>query len=1183
MDGQQSRHPEVNFLNAPVAQRVAPEEWEFYKDIIMSKYDTKKLAVVVKEMRDEYHFVANERQMVYHLKIWDRKKSKMRRATSAKNPQSGEAGPEDSTQTFVDLLDATAQDPPLPNGPCEVANTDSGYGSVSKPGPGATGIRETADLKVEDEREDTTMRQPECIADEIDAQTEYSAATTTAEHQIDVYMRELSADIYGKVRRHVSTHEWPVLCEMLPDLIKGFAVKLGRDDSHISRVIMYFIHKHHRQLITHLEDLFSAAANDDPVENDKDNSDVMPLHDKILLWINMQGAKPPVVHEGDAFVGVVEDEEDPMTDFEQVEFQRYFVAIYRSASYEWFIRTVCKHARLHAPESPHGASLQDSPAHIHDTVLRQFPSGKISKRRPPPIHRATFRIRRDWNQYKGMDQQMLHQIHQVVVATGCAGEMQITTVAEYVRQTWPSGGEEFANSFLTGIYKFAPCPGLTTSRDDIERSGLRPDEVFVDTLPDKTRVAVGMDCGNVFVTVDGTSYSIAECGEELGWLSAVLFGRPPISISTPTNHCYYVRPEVVPLEVSLPDILSISDSAEGNLHLLTHDSPKRLEIKFSTRTAETRWERVLQPLQSDDLQPMVVGGYPVARRPDNISALDLSSRALLRKLGGFGISLFQKHVELKLPGTNLYLVKKTEFNASPKSSEGGDSQLATPSSSSLDPDMLSVPSQSDDGWGPTRASFGLRVFRRIFYRLLKESPRHWQCGLTNASSQKPTTRGSGAQGSSASTAYPGATPRSNGLGRKRARGGVSRDQQGRDEDCDGDDDPRGGKKPRVTTPDGQKKSRFLACPFWKWDQSRHHECFAKKLDTIGHLKQHLKRKHTPKFYCVDCFTTFNNGTDHHVHVQKAKCVKSQSAALTGIHITHQQGEMLVKKASQGSDEEKWHQIWAILFPDDSPPTSIYLDSDLSEIFCRVLEYSQTRDGVSIVRDEILATGGVVVRDSISDTQLTTAVQRGLQLMFEQFLVQVPSGQTSNATSNSNSAIGTSYNANSQSGPSRSQVAQTPLTPSEGDSGVVMSSGFRSFNGNNNNSGMSAAASVSAIPLTPNILSQDLPPTALGLRDGHTAIDPMAWGGLTLPPTGGPTFEFSASGDTTSDSIAAIDGPTNPMDLQEHGQGPTYFNLPGGYRDQDFMAIYEDPTDELFDFLLQELVLPDPGCEPSNTT
>ena len=125
-----------------------------------------------------------------------------------------------------------------------VVPTDSGYGSAAIPqrsSTSLTGIDEIVCFSGEDV--ESAQHVP---ADEMNAPTEYSAATTTAAQEKLMYLGELSADIYSRVHQDVPVCDWPVLCKTLPDLVKAFAVKLGTENSPVSRKIMRFIHKYHR-------------------------------------------------------------------------------------------------------------------------------------------------------------------------------------------------------------------------------------------------------------------------------------------------------------------------------------------------------------------------------------------------------------------------------------------------------------------------------------------------------------------------------------------------------------------------------------------------------------------------------------------------------------------------------------------------------------------------------------------------------------------------------------------------------------------------------------------------------------------------------------------------------------------------------------------------------------------------
>ncbi|KAK4450896.1 hypothetical protein QBC34DRAFT_276135, partial [Podospora aff. communis PSN243] len=117
---------------------------------------------------------------------------------------------------------------------------------------------------------------------------------------------------------------------------------------------------------------------------------------------------------------------------------------------------------------------------------------------------------------------------------------------------------------------------------------------------------------------------------------------------------------------------------------------------------------------------------------------------------------------------------------------------------------------------------------------------------------------------------------------------------------------------------------------------------------ISYVKQHLARRHTPDFYCHRCFQVFSNEQAYDSHVLEAVCTRGLSAKLEGI--TQHQSRQLSRR-SGGSVEEQWLAMWKIVFPDDSVPTSIYIDSDQSEDFCLLREFSQER-GVEILREEL---------------------------------------------------------------------------------------------------------------------------------------------------------------------------------------------------------------------------------------
>lgn len=232
------------------------------------------------------------------------------------------------------------------------------------------------------------------------------------------------------------------------------------------------------------------------------------------------------------------------------------------------------------------------------------------------------------------------------------------------------------------------------------------------------------------------------------------------------------------------------------------------------------------------------------------------------------------------------------------------------------------------------------------------------------------------------------------------------------------------KRSKVSQPKGIGRPRFLACPFWRLDPVKHWGCFAKKTRTISYVKQHLSRQHSADFYCQRCYKIFSDAEIRDRHVLSVWCApRDPSAILEGV--SHDQKTQLSRK-SKGSMEDQWYAMWNILFPGRQQPSSVYIDSDQSEDFCRIREFSQ-REGVTILRDE-LRTSGIVLRPKASDDQLDETIQRAMDSMFEYFRL----GQISTDTRCS----GQSDRDDRASGQSKQQ--ETPAG-SSADNGVVLHS------------------------------------------------------------------------------------------------------------------------------------------------
>jgi hypothetical protein len=296
----------------------------------------------------------------------------------------------------------------------------------------------------------------------------------------------------------------------------------------------------------------------------------------------------------------------------------------------------------------------------------------------------------------------------------------------------------------------------------------------------------------------------------------------------------------------------------------------------------------------------------------------------------------------------------------------------TPSISPTVSSDIEVESISADSEGQfDRKSRGSCVFSQVFSRLAILCQNEVMTrGESNSSNSKGKQVAEGVSASS-SGARDTASLRE---GRKNPRQGDDDGNESRDRQ---NEPPK--KKGKTSQPHCDERSQFLACPYWKADSKKYWDCFLKKNDTIAHLKQHLTRRHTPKYYCQICYQTFREFDLFDSHALERSCTRGPSARLEGI--SQQQKNQLSLK-SKGSVEQQWYTVWSILFPEMEPPATIYIYSTQSEDFCRIQEFAQ-REGVAIMLDE-LESNGLVVRPDASNQLLRSTVQRAMVSIFRSY-------------------------------------------------------------------------------------------------------------------------------------------------------------------------------------------------------
>ncbi|KAG4286214.1 hypothetical protein FPRO06_07474 [Fusarium proliferatum] len=288
---------------------------------------------------------------------------------------------------------------------------------------------------------------------------------------------------------------------------------------------------------------------------------------------------------------------------------------------------------------------------------------------------------------------------------------------------------------------------------------------------------------------------------------------------------------------------------------------------------------------------------------------------------------------------------------------------------------IEVDSISGDSEGQIDSnSLGYCFFDRIFCRLAILSQ--------NEAAAKGESSNSSSKGKE--VAKDGSTRSSRTRDIASTAGGRKNRRQG--DDCGDESGDRQNEPPKKKGKTSQshcdERSQFLACPYWKADSKKYWDCFLKKNDTIAHLKQHLTRRHTPKYYCQICYQTFRDFDLFDSHALERSCTRGPSAKLEGIS-QRQKNQLSLK--SKGSVEQQWYTVWSILFPDMEPPATIYIYSTQSEDLSRIQEFAQ-REGVVIMLQE-LESSGLVVRPDASNQLLRTTVQRAMVSIFRSYSIR----------------------------------------------------------------------------------------------------------------------------------------------------------------------------------------------------
>ncbi|KAJ0425969.1 hypothetical protein BJY00DRAFT_324414 [Aspergillus carlsbadensis] len=188
----------------------------------------------------------------------------------------------------------------------------------------------------------------------------------------------------------------------------------------------------------------------------------------------------------------------------------YRESILAAPAYRWLISDIERQLRL-SSSSPSGSET------IQREIFQAFPQVRHLSRSSPP-RRSKIMYKMPWDPIAFCKDQEYSEeapdaLAWAITLTGSTSVAQALTSSQYLRQTWPSSGQdilELIQELLRGT------PGIRVGK----------------SLSDGTVVTAWFDTSNdseqphFTAEATGTAYTLAEIGEQLAWLGAALQSSP---------------------------------------------------------------------------------------------------------------------------------------------------------------------------------------------------------------------------------------------------------------------------------------------------------------------------------------------------------------------------------------------------------------------------------------------------------------------------------------------------------------------------------------------------------------------------------------------------------------------------------------------------------------------------------
>ncbi|KAI0384641.1 hypothetical protein F5Y04DRAFT_247451 [Hypomontagnella monticulosa] len=395
------------------------------------------------------------------------------------------------------------------------------------------------------------------------------------------------------------------LAPPLPGLLDAFALRLGQCRHPIYQDLMHYISPRRRQ-ITDL--MFKAIV----AEVGRNNQGDRQQDQGQMLLADKTSPLLEEVHDHGR-----EDQSPPSPDannngiYNSAGFQKYRDIVHRSPAYKWFLNSVVTSVKLDI------SGTKDARAKIRQKILGNH------ELRNHMNHSMQFRA--PWIakflEMQGYDAPSYEVLDHVIVLTGTSRHANATTCLQYVQSVWPDIGIH-----ILSLHKSLLHQSLGSTLECMLFDGTR---LIASTVSDGASYTVDMI---------GSLQSITEVIELLLWLGTSLSSL----VVSQTITCQFPSCEVHQLH---PDNASICWP--------TYDSIEILRAPVSSDSTGQCWANLFR-------DPVLVEGYPIPRRVDRDSGLEISLNLMAQLVNAKKVSQFSGCILIKGYSTILIPTKQHE-------------------------------------------------------------------------------------------------------------------------------------------------------------------------------------------------------------------------------------------------------------------------------------------------------------------------------------------------------------------------------------------------------------------------------------------------------------------------------------------------------------------------------------------